>query len=181
MGAGYGGANCVYQESADFPSNGGLFLIRMLDSSSLGIGFDTADFKILLNGIVVDSESFATLALAQTFFSTHTFGTSLTGPTDVEIAFDETLSSGEGFGFDFTAAMTSTTPLPSTLPLFAGGLGFMGYLTRRRKKKARPTRLSPAENLTSDFDTPASGGFASGIWHWTTRGQTPNYSCVLYN
>jgi hypothetical protein len=32
-------------------------------------------------------------------------------------------------GFD-----TSTTPLPATLPLFAGGLGFVGYLTRRRKR-----------------------------------------------
>jgi hypothetical protein len=24
--------------------------------------------------------------------------------------------------------------------------------------------------------TPASGGFASGIWHWTTSGQTPNFT-----
>jgi len=24
--------------------------------------------------------------------------------------------------------------------------------------------------------TPASGGFASGIWHWTTPGQTPNFT-----
>jgi len=28
----------------------------------------------------------------------------------------------------------TTTPLPATLPLFAGGLGFVGYLTRRREK-----------------------------------------------
>ena len=27
----------------------------------------------------------------------------------------------------------ATTPLPATLPLFAGGLGFVGYLTRRKK------------------------------------------------
>jgi len=31
----------------------------------------------------------------------------------------------------------SATPLPATLPLFAGGLGFVGYLTRRRKRSAR--------------------------------------------
>lgn len=31
----------------------------------------------------------------------------------------------------------TTTPLPATLPLFAGGLGFVGYLTRRRKQNAR--------------------------------------------
>jgi hypothetical protein len=28
----------------------------------------------------------------------------------------------------------AATPLPATLPLFAGGLGFVGYLTRRRKQ-----------------------------------------------
>lgn len=28
------------------------------------------------------------------------------------------------------------TPLPGTLPLFAGGLGFVGYLVSRRKRKA---------------------------------------------
>ena len=27
------------------------------------------------------------------------------------------------------------TPLPATLPLFAGGLGFVGYLTGRKKRK----------------------------------------------
>ena len=28
----------------------------------------------------------------------------------------------------------AATPLPATLPLFAGGLGFVGYLTRRKRK-----------------------------------------------
>jgi hypothetical protein len=31
----------------------------------------------------------------------------------------------------------STTPLPAALPLFAGGLGLVGYLTRRRKQSAK--------------------------------------------
>ncbi len=31
----------------------------------------------------------------------------------------------------------SATPLPAALPLFAGGLGFVGYLTRRRKQIAK--------------------------------------------
>ena len=29
----------------------------------------------------------------------------------------------------------ATTPLPATLPLFAGGLGALGLLARRRKRK----------------------------------------------
>jgi hypothetical protein len=34
-------------------------------------------------------------------------------------------------------ALGYITPLPATLPLFAGGLGFVGYLTRRRKKNGK--------------------------------------------
>ena len=34
----------------------------------------------------------------------------------------------------FSISETATTPLPATLPLFAGGLGFVGYLTRRKKR-----------------------------------------------
>jgi hypothetical protein len=33
----------------------------------------------------------------------------------------------------FSISETATTPLPATLPLFAGGLGFVGYLTRRKR------------------------------------------------
>ena len=33
----------------------------------------------------------------------------------------------------------SATPLPATLPLFAGGLGMMGLIARRRKRKAAAT------------------------------------------
>ena len=50
------------------------------------------------------------------------------------------------FPYDFCGARTitagtldtgvSATPLPATLPLFAGGLGFVGYLTGRKKRKA---------------------------------------------
>jgi hypothetical protein len=33
----------------------------------------------------------------------------------------------------------SSTPLPATLPLFAGSLGMVGLLSRRRKWKAETT------------------------------------------
>ena len=36
--------------------------------------------------------------------------------------------------FALTPDSVSTTPLPGALPLFAGGLGFVGYLTRRKKR-----------------------------------------------
>ena len=37
------------------------------------------------------------------------------------------------------APLTSTTPLPAALPLFAGGLGALGLIARRRKLKAIAT------------------------------------------
>jgi hypothetical protein len=36
-----------------------------------------------------------------------------------------------------TDALAATTPLPAALPLFVGGLGFVGYLTRRRKQSGK--------------------------------------------
>jgi hypothetical protein len=46
--------------------------------------------------------------------------------------------SQDSFGDTITASgvadILSQTPLPATLPLFAGGLGFVGYLTRRKKR-----------------------------------------------
>jgi hypothetical protein len=143
MGAGFSDPTTplTFQESADFVStDSGAFLIHLTNSSSLGNGFDSAEFQILLNGTLIDSESFSSLAVAQAFFSSHTFGTSFNGPSDVQVAFDETLSSGEGFSFDYAVA-TDTTPLPASLPLFAGGLGAIGLLGWRRKRKAQAARM----------------------------------------
>jgi hypothetical protein len=44
----------------------------------------------------------------------------------------------DGNGSPFVAAITTSTetPLPAALPLFATGLGVMGWLSRRRKRKA---------------------------------------------
>jgi hypothetical protein len=41
-----------------------------------------------------------------------------------------------GSGYVGDPLSVSATPLPATLPLFAGGLGFVGYLTRRKKRVA---------------------------------------------
>ena len=49
---------------------------------------------------------------------------------------------GAGADQSFTLEI-GTTPLPATLPLFAGGLGFVGYLTRRRKQAVAAAWLKP--------------------------------------
>jgi hypothetical protein len=99
-------------------------------------GFDNAQFQALLNGNVFDSESFASLALVQAFFSNNFIDIPTgEGLNNVQIVFDETMSGGEGFNFDYGLANVSDTPLPATFPLFATGLGAMGLFGWRRKRK----------------------------------------------
>lgn len=48
--------------------------------------------------------------------------------------------SGQGSGtLNVNAALIATTPLPAALPLFASGLGALGLLGWRRKRKAQAT------------------------------------------
>ena len=138
MGAAYGGTgqSLTYQETADFifNANGGNFLIDLLGNSSLGNGFDMAEFQIHLNGGLFYDRLFHDLASAQSFFSSDLIYLSLiAGLNNVQLSFNETMSSsGQGFSFDYAAA---ETPLPAALPLFASGLGALGLLGWRRKKK----------------------------------------------
>jgi hypothetical protein len=64
MGAGFGGINGIsitYRQSVGFTQNGGAFVLDLLSSDALGIGFDTALFQILVNSAVIDSQSFTLL------------------------------------------------------------------------------------------------------------------------
>ena len=137
MGAGGVGASVAYQESVDFVFNDGTFLLDLIDNTSLGTGFDSAEFQIILNGSLFDDQSFASLAVAQAFFSNNLIDIPTGGGlNNIQVVFDETLSGGEGFNFDYGAANLSDTPLPATFPLFATGLGALGLLGWRRKRYA---------------------------------------------
>ena len=109
MGAGGIGASLTYQKSANFVFNaigGGIFLIDPLSNFSLGSGFDSALFQIILNGNIFESQSFGNLASAQAFFSpSNLINISLAaGLNNIQLAFNETMSGGEGFGFNYGAA-----------------------------------------------------------------------------
>src|SRR5262249_22604448 len=86
MGADYGGINgrsITYQQSVSFAQKGGAFVLDLLSSDALGIGFDSALFQISLNGLVIDSQPFTDLASAEAFFSNNLIGVPLLDGTRV--------------------------------------------------------------------------------------------------
>src|SRR5262249_32582184 len=75
-----------------------------LSSDALGNGFDSAFFEILLNGILIDAQSFSDLGSAEAFFSANLINVPLLAcSNNVQILFSETVSGSEGFRFDYTA------------------------------------------------------------------------------
>jgi hypothetical protein len=60
----------------------------------------------------------------------------LAGLNIIQLSFNEMISGGDGFAFDYAAISPIIAPLPAALPLFATGLGALGLLGWRRKKKA---------------------------------------------
>lgn len=71
------------------------------------------------------ADAFGSLDSFGSLYDTFTFAWEMTCANDVMLA-TATLHS----------PAVSTTPLPASLPLFAGGLGFVGFLARKRRKNA---------------------------------------------
>jgi hypothetical protein len=58
------------------------------------------------------------------------------GINNIQLAFNETMSSGEGFGFNYAAAGgVSATPLPPTWTMMLIGLAGFGFAAYRRQRK----------------------------------------------
>ena len=151
----YGGAgeSRTYITTADFVFNYGSnskFLLNIdadLASGPAGhVGFDSSHLRVLVNGVETYDRSFASLTDWESLFfpgghagSAIDIGALLSGGlADVEIIFALTASSSSKFQFDYafgTVPGQSATPLPATLPLFATGLGALGLLGWRRRRK----------------------------------------------
>jgi hypothetical protein len=102
------GVVLTYQDSVSFTQNGGAFVLDLLSNDALGKGFDSALFELSLNSVVIDSQSFHDLASAEAFFSSNLIGIPLSaGPNNLQIAFNETMSSAGGFSFDYVVASLS--------------------------------------------------------------------------
>jgi hypothetical protein len=140
MGAGGVGGSLSYQELVNFSVNVAtdpIFAVDLLDSKSLGKGFDSATFQITENGTIVENKVFTDLASAQAFFLDNLINlTLLAGLNIIQLSFNEMISGGDGFAFDYAAISPIITPLPTTLPLFASGLVGLVLLGWRRKTRA---------------------------------------------
>ncbi len=75
--------------------------------------------------------------VATSFTSANTNGLNLNGTvfTFAEDGVNDPQFYVSGLAYDVTGGGGQNTPLPAALPLFAGGLGVVGLLARRRKQK----------------------------------------------
>jgi hypothetical protein len=142
MGAGgVGASSFAYSQSVNFTFNaiGAPFQIGLLGSTSLGTGFDSALLQIFDNGNLVVNQSFANLAAAQAYFFNRLIDIQLAaGFHTIQLAFNEMMTGGEGFAFDFAGSTAvSATPLPpSWTMLLIGFVGFGFFVYRRQRKEA---------------------------------------------
>lgn len=93
----------------------------------------------------VDGESFSGTASSVQFldgnFRNATFSETI-GSSPVQFTLDTTgqytfyYDNGRQDASGTITSALAATPLPAALPLFAGGFGFVGYLTGRKKRKA---------------------------------------------
>ena len=141
MGAGGIGGSLAYHASVDFTLDAldAPFMVNLLDSVSIGAGFDSATFQIVSGENVLDSQSFTDLTSADAFFSHHLLNFKLgSGLTEIALVFDAMMSGGKGFSFDYTIRGIDplATPLPPSWTTMLIGLGMFGLLGWRRKRRA---------------------------------------------
>ena len=116
--------------------NTGPFVLDFLGSTSLGKGFDSAQFQVFDNGNLLFTDMFANSSAAQLFFASgNALDFQLAGLNNIELAFNEMMSGGNGFSFQYAAASVSAAPLPPSWTLMLIGLAGLGFVAYRRKSK----------------------------------------------
>ena len=131
-------ANTTNNFLTDSISNGPPYTLTITfpSTTAFGLDFGTSDSGVTVSYALSNGDSVPTTVTAQDFFTGLEFiGFASTDPFDsITISF----SDGSGWGVEdvVTATAVSATPLPAALPMFAGGLGMVGFLARRKKQKA---------------------------------------------
>ena len=111
---------------------GDFFNSTNLNFAAVGTGFPAPDFVIGNFGIVISTSD----PIGHVIISS--IGGSIFNVQSLFISFytETAVVSGPTFT-TFDVIRLNETPLPAALPLFAGGVGLVALLARRRKRKAR--------------------------------------------
>lgn len=117
-------------------------LVGLLDPTSLGVGFDTLNFQIALEGSTVIDEMFTDLGDAAAYFDNQTlnldsWADGISDDNILDVAFALSLTTddlGAGFSSDLIFGNSAVIPLPPAVWLFGSGL--LGLMVICRRKKA---------------------------------------------
>ncbi len=154
LGANYapdgGGESHTYSATSTFDFGyGGDVKLGLIDNQETeftgGLGFESIEFYVIADGVKILDQTFATLALADSFFQDHVIdlGSSL-GPS-VALTFGYNLVADGSGGYGVDLAVGGAVPEPSTWAMMAigfAGLSYAGY--RRARATRRVNRLQQA-------------------------------------
>jgi hypothetical protein len=150
MSAAYGGTGQALQYTAtavfDFSTTASEGLaLNLLSDNVVGIGFDSLELQVAVDGTSLTPEFFSSLASAETFFADDTLalGAIAAGSQSVSLTYDLTYNSGtlakagDGFGFTYELVdpPVASVPEPSTWAMMLMGLAGLGYAAFRRAAK----------------------------------------------
>ncbi len=113
-------------------------LVRALGRGAPALFVDNqraATFEISTNDAIVYSQDFSDLSDAEAYFADSLIVLPVTAAGTIEMSFDETLSAGEGFSFNYDAR-TPPVPEASTWAMMLVGLAGLGLAGYRGSRKA---------------------------------------------
>jgi hypothetical protein len=105
------------------------------DGFAGGLGFQSLEFTIDANGVVIFDSTFRSLSIAESFFRDSVIDLgSNAGPVDLTFGYTLVADGSGGFGFDF--AVGGAVPETSTWGMLLLGFGGLGYAGYRRMREA---------------------------------------------
>ena len=162
LGANYasdgGGESHTYSAAATFDFGyGGDVLLGLIDNQETGfdsgLGFQSIEFYVIADGVKILDQTFASLALADSFFQDQVIDLGSSFEPGVALTFGYNLVADGSGGYGLDLAVGGAVPEPSTWAMMAiGFLGLAGLGLR-----ARRTAMPPYRPPSSSRNNPLSG------------------------
>ena len=162
LGANYasdgGGESHTYSAAATFDFGyGGDVLLGLIDNQETGfdsgLGFQSIEFYIIADGAKIVDQTFASLALADSFFQDQVIDLGSSFGPGVALTFGYNLVADGSGGYGLDLAVGGAVPEPSTWAMMA--IGFLGLAGLGLG--ARRTAMPPYRPPSSSRDNPLSG------------------------